>query len=180
LTVEKTMLIFTCHEPFSTSCLENKRPGCIGKIRQRLGHCPIPDGYISAPVYHLGRKKIYCHGHTGSTHNIFAIEVNGEACGSIGLHLQPDIYRKNAELGYWLARPYHGRGIMTGAVNQMVKYGFDTFAIDRIYARPFGNNPASKRVLEKAGFNLEAQLSKTLLKNGEMLDELIYAVRRSV
>lgn len=109
---------------------------------------------------------------------IFAIEVNGEAAGGIGLHPQTDIHARNAELGYWLAEPFWGKGIMTRAVEQIVEYGFKTFDIDRIFARPFGTNLGSQKVLEKAGFVLEARLEKTLFKNGKHLDELIYAVRR--
>lgn len=111
--------------------------------------------------------------------HIFAIEVNGEAAGGIGIHPQADIYRKNAELGYWLAQPFWGHGIITAAVKQMVDFAFATYDITRVFARPFGTNQASQRVLEKAGFTLEARLHKTLFKNGEYLDELIYAVRRS-
>ena len=110
--------------------------------------------------------------------NILAIEVNGEAAGAIGLHPQSDVYRRNAELGYWLAEPYWGKGIITRTIVQMVDYGFKHFDIDRVYARPFAHNIGSQRALEKAGFVLEARLEKTILKNGVMIDELIYAVRR--
>ena len=109
---------------------------------------------------------------------ILAIEVEGEAAGGIGLHPQSDIHRKNAELGYWLGEPFWGKGIMTAATRQMVTYGFRHWEIERIFARPFGTNRGSRRALEKAGFTLEARFEKTLLKNGEYLDELIYAVRR--
>ncbi|MFD3000386.1 GNAT family N-acetyltransferase [Pontibacter toksunensis] len=110
--------------------------------------------------------------------NIMAIEINGEAAGGIGIHPQSDIYRKNAELGYWLAEPYWGMGIVSKAIIQMVDYGFRHWDITRIYARPFGTNLGSQKVLEKAGFTLEARLSQTFFKNGEYMDELIYAVRR--
>ena len=109
---------------------------------------------------------------------VFAIEVLGEAAGAIGVHPQSDIQQKNAELGYWLAESYWGHGIMTSAIREMVDYGFRTFPINRIFARPFGTNIASQRALEKAGFVLEARINKILYKNGEYLDELIYAVRR--
>jgi len=111
--------------------------------------------------------------------SIYAIEINGKASGGIGLHLQTDIHKKNAELGYWLAEPYWGKGIMTKAVRQMIAYGFKTFEIERIFARPFGTNFGSQKVLENAGFILEGKFEKTLFKNGEYLDELIYAVRRN-
>jgi [ribosomal protein S5]-alanine N-acetyltransferase len=111
--------------------------------------------------------------------HIRAIEIEGEAAGGIGLHQQQDIYKHNAELGYWLAEPYWGKGIITDAIRQMVKYGFENFDIERIFARPFHTNTGSQKALEKAGFKLEARLSKTIFKNGEYLDELIYSVRRS-
>lgn len=110
--------------------------------------------------------------------NIFAIDINGEACGGIGIHPQEDVHRKNAELGYWLAEPFWGNGIIPKAIIQIVEYGFMNFDINRIFARPYGTNTASQRVLEKAGFTLEARLEKTLFKNGEFKDELIYAVRK--
>jgi [ribosomal protein S5]-alanine N-acetyltransferase len=110
--------------------------------------------------------------------HIRAIEIEGEVVGGIGIHQQQDIYRKNAELGYWLAEPYWGKGIITNAIKQMVGYGFSNFAVDRIFARPFHTNKGSQKALEKAGFKLEARLNKTIFKNGEYLDELIYAIRR--
>lgn len=110
--------------------------------------------------------------------HIFCIDVNGEACGGIGLHLQHDIQRKNAELGYWLAEKYWGKGIVTQAIDWIVDYGFATYDIDRIFARPFGHNIASQRVLDKSGFKLEGRFEKTLYKNGEFVDELVYAIRR--
>ena len=69
-------------------------------------------------------------------------------------------------------------GIITAVVTQMVDFAFRTYDIDRVYARPFGTNIASQRVLEKAGFVLEARIKDAIYKNGEKDDELIYAVRR--
>jgi RimJ/RimL family protein N-acetyltransferase len=106
---------------------------------------------------------------------VFAIEVNEEAIGSIGIFPQSDIHEKNAEIGYWLAEECWGQGIMTKAIQEVVEYGFQTFDIVRIFARPFSTNLTSHRVLEKAGFVLEARLKKALYKNGEFIDELIYA-----
>lgn len=114
----------------------------------------------------------------GDPVSVFAIEIGGQASGGIGLHAQEDIYCKNMELGYWLAEPFWGHGIITRAIGQMVVYGFQTWDITRIFARPFGTNIGSQRALEKAGFRLEARFEKTLFKNGEFQDELVYAVRR--
>ncbi len=107
-----------------------------------------------------------------------AIDVDGEAVGSIGVFLQTDIHERNAEMGYWLAEPFWGRGIMTRAIKEMVSHGFEVFPdVTRIFARPFSTNPASHRVLEKAGFTLEARLKDALYKNGAYMDELIFAIR---
>ncbi len=112
---------------------------------------------------------------------VLAIDVGGEAVGAVGIHPQGDVYRRNAELGYWIAKVYRGKGIMTRAIQQAVARGFDLLPdIHRIYARPFGRNTASQRVLEKAGFVQEARMRGTFLKNGRVEDELIYAVRRNL
>lgn len=110
--------------------------------------------------------------------HIFAIEVEGKAVGGIGIHPQSDIMKKNAELGYWLGEPYWGKGIITRAIKQMVDFAFKTYDITRVYARPYGTNIGSQKVLEKNGFKLEARIEKNIFKNGEFLDELIYAIRK--
>lgn len=114
----------------------------------------------------------------GMPPNILAIVVDGVAVGGIGIHPQSDIQCRNAEMGYWLAQPYWGKGIMSAAVKQMVQYAFENWDIDRVFARPFGTNEGSQKVLEKAGFVLEARLEKTYFKNGVYEDELIYATRK--
>ena len=110
--------------------------------------------------------------------HIFAIEFEGEAIGGIGIHPQSDIQCKNAELGYWLAEPYWGKGIMTSAIQQILEFTFKTFDFNRVFARPFGTNKASQKILEKNGFQLEAHLKATFFKNDTYHDELIYAIRR--
>jgi [ribosomal protein S5]-alanine N-acetyltransferase len=107
------------------------------------------------------------------------IDIGGECVGAIGLHPRTDLWRKNMELGYWLAAAHRGKGIMPECIREMVQLGFAEFpAITRIYAVPFGSNAASQKALEKAGFALEAKLIGTLVKNGRVEDEWIYAVRR--
>lgn len=107
---------------------------------------------------------------------VFAILVDGEPVGSIGIFQKDDVHRKNAEIGYWLAEPFWGMGIIVEAIKLIVEYGKTTFDINRIYAVPFGNNNSSQRVLEKAGFTLEARLKNAIFKNGEFLDELTYSL----
>ena len=105
----------------------------------------------------------------------FAIDVAGQAVGGISLHLGNDIERISAELGYWLGEEFWGRGIMTEVVTAVTDFCFDNFPLRRISAEVFANNPASARVLEKAGFTFEGCLKNNVLKDGELLDSLLYA-----
>lgn len=107
-----------------------------------------------------------------------AVVVDGRAVGSIGLFLGEDVYRKSAELGYWLGRPFWRRGIMTAAVRQICEEGFRRWEIERIYAEPYASNAGSRGVLEKAGFALEGILRRSVYKNGELLDSCIYGKLR--
>ncbi|MEX0985958.1 MAG: GNAT family protein [Bacteroidales bacterium] len=107
---------------------------------------------------------------------IFAIEVDGEACGGIGLHGMTDVYRYNAEIGYWLSESLWGRGITTEAVRLLVKFGFEKYSWTRIYAGIFSWNTASMHVLEKCGFKKEAVFKKSVKKRGEVLDEHVYSI----
>ena len=108
---------------------------------------------------------------------IMAIVFEEKIVGSIGLHKQADIMMKNMELGYFVGEAFWGKGIATEAVKKMTEYGFKNFDIVRIFARPFGSNIPSQKVLEKAGYKLEARIEKNIYKNNEFLDELIYAFR---
>lgn len=105
----------------------------------------------------------------------FAIAVNGEAAGSVGFVLRHDVERVSAEIGYWLAEPFWGRGIATDALAAMTDYAITTYQLTRIYALPFAWNAASCRVLEKTGYVLEARLRRSAIKNGVITDQLQYA-----
>jgi RimJ/RimL family protein N-acetyltransferase len=105
----------------------------------------------------------------------FAIAVNDEPVGSVGFVLRPDVERVSAEIGYWLAEPFWGRGITTDALIAMTSYAIETHALTRVYALPFAWNAASCRVLEKAGYTLEARLRRSAIKNGAITDQLQYA-----
>ena len=105
----------------------------------------------------------------------FAITVNGKVIGSIGAFRQTNIHNKTAELGYYIAEEYWGKGIMTEAVKQLCDYVFSHTDIIRIYAETFAYNIGSCRVLEKAGFQYEGTLRSNALKNGNVLDMKMYS-----
>lgn len=106
----------------------------------------------------------------------FAIIVNGKLTGSIGFTPKTDIYRKNAEVGYFIASEFRRMGITTKALKAITAYAFRTFDIIRVYAEPFADNIGSCRVLEKAGFTLEATFKNYVIKNGVIKDSCIYSV----
>lgn len=107
---------------------------------------------------------------------VYAFEIDGEACGGIGLHGGQDVYRYNAEIGYWLSEKHWGRGFTTEAVRVVVRHGFEHFSWTRIYAGIFSNNPASMKVLAKCGFRREAVFKKSVKKRGAYLDEHVYSI----
>lgn len=106
----------------------------------------------------------------------FAVTVDNRAIGSIGVFRQENIHRQTAELGYYIAEDYWGKGIMTEAVRQVCEYVFDKSDIIRIYAEPLAYNTASCRVLEKAGFQYEGTLRQNAVKNGKVLDMRMYSL----
>jgi RimJ/RimL family protein N-acetyltransferase len=108
----------------------------------------------------------------------WAIASSREVVGGIGIHIQPDVYRHSAELGYWLGEPFWGMGIATAAVKAVVDFVFRNFELVRLFAGVFEWNPASERVLKKAGFVLESRMRKSVLKEGKLIDQLLYVIVR--
>lgn len=108
----------------------------------------------------------------------FTIEVDGEAAGGIGVFLQQDVERYSAEIGYWLGEVHWGRGVATAAVRAFTELAFARFGLCRIYANVFAWNTGSVRVLEKAGYAFEGRLRNAAVKDGRVVDGLLYAVVR--
>jgi ribosomal-protein-alanine N-acetyltransferase len=105
----------------------------------------------------------------------FAIDVNGEVAGVIGIIIGADIQRVTAEIGYWLGEKYWGKGITAEALKQMTTYTFQSFPeLVRLWAAVFEYNKPSMRVLEKAGYELEGIRKKGAIKNGVVIDEYVY------
>jgi RimJ/RimL family protein N-acetyltransferase len=108
----------------------------------------------------------------------FAIDVAGEAVGSVSLELGSDVGRRSAEIGYWLGEAHWGRGIVGAAVAAVTAYAFRDLDLLRVFAVPFARNPASARVLERAGYRLEGTMRRSAVKDGEVLDQHLYAAVR--
>lgn len=123
--------------------------------------------YINDSIANAGKKQIN-----------YAIVVDGQAVGSIGIFVKDDIYEKSAELGYWLSEDYWRKGIMSKAVRIICKEAFETFDIVRIFAEPFADNAGSRGVLEKAGFTYEGTMRNGVYKNGAIHSYCMYSVLR--
>ena len=109
---------------------------------------------------------------------IFAIASATEAIGCIGMLPQSDVARLSAEVGYWLGEPFWGQGIATGALKALTRYAFTEIGMVRLYATVMEWNPASARVLKKAGYEYEGRLRKSAVKDGEIIDQWLYAMVR--
>lgn len=105
----------------------------------------------------------------------FAITVKNEAVGGIGLTPGEDIERISAEVGYWLGEVHWGRGIISSALKGVVDYGFNELKLERIFAVPLEQNTASRRVLEKNGFDLEGILRNSVIKFDKIYNQTLYA-----
>lgn len=110
----------------------------------------------------------------------FAIEYEGAFCGMIGLAPQHDVYRKTAEIGYWLGEPFWNKGIATKAVQLVTEYGFDELGFIRIHTGIFEYNVASMKVLEKNGYEKDGIFKKSIFKNGKIWDEHRYFKLKSL
>lgn len=116
---------------------------------------------------------------TGEPSTCFAIVLEAEPVGAIGLERHTDVGRRTLKLGYWLGEPFWGRGLATEAARAIARYAFAAFDAARLEASVFEWNPASGRVLLKSGFHLEARLERSIFKDGLLIDRLIYARLRT-
>ena len=105
----------------------------------------------------------------------FCIATPKEAIGEIGIVLQPDVHRYSAEIGFWIGESYWGKGLMTKAVDWMVNYCFESLHLKRIFADVVDYNLASKKVLQKCGFELEGVLRQNIFKNDQFYDHFVFA-----
>ncbi len=141
-------------------------PRVAGNLQDRFPH-PYTEADAQSWIEHVRGQEQESH---------WAIACADRVIGGIGLELQQDVYRRSAELGYWLGEPFWGRGVATAAVRAITPMGFERFNLIRIYANVYEHNPASARVLEKAGFQLEGRLRRAVVKSGRIRDVFVYAV----
>jgi len=103
-----------------------------------------------------------------------AVVVDGAPVGGAGFERLPDLGRRTAEIGYWLGASHWGRGLATEALGLMTDYAFAHFDFVRLQAGVLDWNPASRRVLEKVGYHLEARLARSVSKDDQLIDSWLY------
>jgi len=158
------------------------RPYCISDLDALVEHAndaevaaQLRDRFPHPYTHETGRAFLEGRGATEPLET-FAIEVDGEAVGGVGIHPGDDVMRFSAELGYWLGRRFWGRGIASAAVKAVVAYFFAEGRYCRLHAHTFEGNSASQRVLEKCGFEREGLLNKAIFKNGRFLNVVLYGL----
>ena len=107
-----------------------------------------------------------------------AIIVEKEIVGAVGFQRLQDLSTRTAEIGYWIGEPFWGRGIATQALELATELAFKNYDFVRLQAGVLAWNPASCRVLEKVGYSLEGRLRKQIYKDGEVCDQIMYALLR--
>lgn len=141
-----------------------------------LNTLTIPYPYTEADAELWIRKRLEHTQRVGQDVSFAIRNADDKMIGAVGAdNLEPGMDYK-AEIGYWLAKPYWGRGIMTDAVGAFIEYAFDEFQLEKLVAHVFDLNTGSTRVLEKNGFQLEGRLRKHYLKNGGMVDARVYGL----
>lgn len=152
---------------------------------QRLAGDPrVADTTLTIPhPYPDGIAEIWIAGHevawTSGRGAIFAVTLasDGRLLGTVGLTIRPA--ERSAELGYWIGAPYWGNGYGTEAARALIDFGFTALPLDRIHAHHFARNPASGRVMVKAGMQEAFFRAAAVEKSGEREDVRGYAITRA-
>jgi [ribosomal protein S5]-alanine N-acetyltransferase len=136
----------------------------------------IPYPYLEMHADSWIQKRIEHTRNCGKEVTFAIRDREGKLIGLVSAdnHVPGESHR--AEIGYWLAQPFWGKGIMTDAVRAFVAYAFRELDVERLTAHVFEMNAASARVLEKNGFQLEGRFRKHLMKDGKPLDARFYGL----
>jgi RimJ/RimL family protein N-acetyltransferase len=157
--------------------------GDCDRLVELLAERTIAENTLTIPhPYTLAHAETWIAAHqenfdTGKSLS-FAITLEGDLTGAIGLRFEPDHAR--AEIGYWIGSAYRGRGLASEATREVVRYALRDAGLHRVYASHFARNPASGRVLLKAGLACEGVLRGHALKWGRHEDCVFYGVTKEL
>jgi len=151
------------------ACIEHLRERAIAEQTVRI---PFP--YTAEHAQHWLLQTIHAMVERGEITTFAIRNAEGGFIGVVSLDRAED--GDSAEAGYWIARPYWGRGIATSALEAITRYGFNALHLRHIHAHVFASNPASMRVLEKCGFTRKAYLPGHFTKHGRRVDAVLYTI----
>jgi RimJ/RimL family protein N-acetyltransferase len=152
-------------------------------VQRLAGDRDIASTTLNIPhPYEDGMAETWIGGHQerfekGEQVSFAVVLEDGTLIGAMGLHVNQEFER--AELGYWIGKPYWGRGYCTEAAKTVLHYGFETLGLNRIQARHLARNPASGRVMQKIGMRYEGYLRQHVNKWGIFEDIELYAILKS-
>lgn len=157
--------------------LREWRPDDLDSLVAHASHADVSRGLCdSFPYPYTGADgRAWLARAVDESDRAWAIEVDGLAVGGVRLHPGSAAHRYSAELGYWIGRRFWGRGIMSSILVHYTSEAMIAFRLHRLFATVYANNPASARVLEKAGFARESVQKSSIVKRGELLDLIVYA-----
>ncbi len=143
----------------------------------------ISDTTLNIPFPYSEKDAIYWinlsnQGFQNGTSVIFGIRLKKDKkfVGGIGLGIDKKHHR--AEMGFWVAEKFWGKGIATEASALMIKYGFNKLKLNKITSSHFRSNPASGKVMLKNGMTKEGELNEHILKNSKFHDLIVYGITR--
>ena len=115
----------------------------------------------------------------GTGYPFFVFSSDGETLvGGLTMGQLQRGVAQTVTLGYWMGRPYAGKGLMSSAVRTVLGFAFDTLHLNRVEAACLPHNAASIRLLEKVGFHREGYARKYLCIDGRWQDHLLYGIVR--
>jgi len=144
------------------------------RVSENTSNIPHPYPYEAAIVW-ISKNLDKWEQKTGFTWAITLKEDPCQVIGAISLG-GVDLVHSRAELGYWLGVDYWGRGIMTEAGNAVLAYSFEEIGLNKVWSQHYAKNPASGRVMQKLGMQLEGTMRQHIQKNGVFHDLIIYSI----
>jgi RimJ/RimL family protein N-acetyltransferase len=124
---------------------------------------------LALAQHRVGRGHVDCGGDN------WAIAFNDDAVGGCGQQQGEGGARCNVEIGYWLGEPFWGRGVVTQVVRVLTAQAFERTEVTRVFAPVHADHPASMRVLQENGFLREAELRRSAVKGGRVIDRVQWA-----
>ena len=159
-------------------------PGDAPDVTRYLSEAAVARNTLTIPhPYPAGAADEFIARHTpdwsAGKRAVWAITdgADGALLGAVGLHFA--LAHHKAEVGYWIAVPAWGKGIATEAVRRVIAFGFDELGLHRLDAQHYAENPASGRVMIKAGMRHEGLMRGIVFRDGVPRDNALYAILRT-